>query len=390
MQPDFASLDCWVLAGQSNMEGVGQESESLPPDERVWVFSSAGNWEIAQDPIHKLWESFTPVHLDLSRGGTPAEQWPGDEKVLEDWKTNRAGSAAGLGVAFGQALVEGTGRPVGLIPAAHGGTSLEQWDPAKKSEGGHSLYGAMLERIAQAGGKVRGILWYQGCSDANEEWAPSYLERMIAWVAAARADTGIADLPVLVVQIGNLVQPENEQTWTSAKWWDVVREALRKLPEVVPQTTVTSAVDLGLTDCIHIHTPGLHRLGRRLARQALAVTRAVDLPLGPRVERLERAGNWPNGLPLVRVVCSGVTGGWWPASHISGFEVRTPEHEPHPSVQIITADRDPDDATAIRLLLSAELDDSVRIGYGLGLNPFCNAVDDADMPLPAFWEREIA
>jgi sialate O-acetylesterase len=387
MQPDIANLDCWVLAGQSNMEGVGQEADSLPPDERVWVFSSAGNWEIAQDPIHKLWESFTPVHLDLSRAGSPADQWPGDEQVLADWAKNRAGSAAGLGVAFGQAMADGTGRPVGLIPAAHGGTSLEQWNPAKKSEGGHSLYGAMLERLAKAGGKLRGILWYQGCSDANEEWAPSYLDRMAAWVAAARSDTGLPDLPVLVVQIGNLVQPDLGG-W-GPKWWDMIREALRRLPEVVPHTTVTSAVDLGLTDCIHIHTPGLHRLGRRLARQALAITGAADFPLGPRVERLERAGAWGNGLPLVRVVCGGVTGAWWPAYHISGFAVRTPEHEPHPTVQIITAERDPGDATALRLLLSAEPDDQVRIGYGLGLNPFCNAVDDADMPLPAFWEQEI-
>jgi sialate O-acetylesterase len=212
---------------------------------------------------------------------------------------------------------------------------------------------------------------------------------MTAWIAAVRADTGMPDLPVLVVQIGNLVTPENDPNWVNAKWWDIVREALRRLPEVVPHTAITSAVDLGLTDCIHIETPGLHRLGRRLARQALALTGAADLPLGPRVERVERAGNWGNGLPLVRVVCSGVTGAWWPVYSISGFAVRTPDHAPHPTVLIISAQRDPENPTAFRLLLSAEPDENVRIGYGLGFNPFCNAVDEADMPLPAFWEQEI-
>jgi len=83
---------------------------------------------------------------------------------------------------------------------------------------------AEYERIARAGGKLRGILWYQGCSDASADWAPSYLDRMTAWVAAARADTGVPDLPVLVVQIGNLVQPDQ----SNAKWWDMVREALRR------------------------------------------------------------------------------------------------------------------------------------------------------------------
>jgi sialate O-acetylesterase len=386
MRPDPASLDCWVLAGQSNMEGVGRQADSLPPDESVWSFSSAGAWERAQDPLHRLWESYTPVHLDISREGCAPEQWPGDEKVRADWAQNRAGNGAGLGVAFGQALAAATGRPVGLIPAAHGGTSLEQWSQTKKDQGGHSLYGAMLDRIRKSGGRLRGLLWYQGESDATPEAAPTYLDRMAAWITAVRADTGIADLPVLLVQIGNLVQPE--PTMFGAEPWDMVREALRRLPEVVPHCTVTSAVDLGLTDCIHINTPGLHRLGRRLARQALALTEG-NLPTGPRVERVERAGAWSNGLPLVRVACSGVTGAWQPEQHLGGFAVYTPDHQPHPSVLVLNAERDPDDPTAIRVLLSAAIDDQTRLGYGLGLNPYCNAVDEADLPLPAFWPSEI-
>ncbi len=383
MQPDFTNLDCWVLAGQSNMEGLGVQADSLPPDDRVWSFSSAGNWEVAQDPLHKLWESFTPCHNDIIRPSlTPEEADMPDEELAK--RFFREGNGGGLGVAFGQALAAATGRPLGLIPAAHGGTSLEQWNPHNKDQGVHSLYGAMLERIARSGGRLRGILWYQGESDANAEWAPSYLDRMTAWVGAARADTGIADLPVLVVQIGCYVVPDQSST----QWWDLVREALRRLPEQVPHIAVTTALDLGLTDCIHLNTPGLYRLGRRLARQALALGGA-DLPAGPRVERVERAGTWPNGLPLVRVVCSGVAGGWLPAQHIGGFEVRTPDHEPHPGVQVITAERNPDDPTAIRLLLSAEPDEDTRLGYGLGLNPYCNAVDEADMPLPAFWPQEI-
>ena len=45
---------------------------------------------------------------------------------------------------------------------------MEQWNPAKKEQGGNSLYGSMLRQVKLAGGKVRGVLWYQGESDAME------------------------------------------------------------------------------------------------------------------------------------------------------------------------------------------------------------------------------
>ena len=62
-------FDVWVLAGQSNMEGCGWLEGALQPDERVSVFSSAGAWGVAQDPLHWFWESITPVHQELRRAG---------------------------------------------------------------------------------------------------------------------------------------------------------------------------------------------------------------------------------------------------------------------------------------------------------------------------------
>ena len=70
-----ASLNVWVLAGQSNMQGYGWRRGALAPDPRVRLFSSAGNWENAAEPLHRLWESYTPVHQDLMRlGMTEAER----------------------------------------------------------------------------------------------------------------------------------------------------------------------------------------------------------------------------------------------------------------------------------------------------------------------------
>ncbi|RYG32452.1 MAG: hypothetical protein EOO01_34235, partial [Chitinophagaceae bacterium] len=78
------------------------------------------------------------------------------------------------------------------------------------------LYGAMLERIKLAGGTLRGVLWYQGESDADPVQSATYEERFESWVHALRADTGISDLPVIVVQLSRVVNdapPESHQSW---------------------------------------------------------------------------------------------------------------------------------------------------------------------------------
>lgn len=150
-----------------------------------------------------------------------------------------------------------------------------------------------------------------------------------------------------------------------------------------------------MDDMIHINTAGLIRLGRRMARQALHLTDRPEIPVGPRPERLERAAA-PNGLPVIRLHCSGMTGPWQPET-IFGFSLTTLEGAPHPDLMVANARPDPHDPNAIRLLLNSTpadgVLDSVRLAYGLGFSPCCNAVDQADMalcsflPKPLDWER---
>jgi len=376
-------LDVWVLAGQSNMQGCGALVGVLEQDERVFSFTSAGKWEVACEPLHRLWESFTPVHQLFMRAGYPESAGKTDEEMARIEDETRVGGS-GLGISFAKTLADALGKPIGIIPAAHGGTSLEQWNQNKKDQGGSSLYGAMLERIKLAGGNVKGILWYQGESDANENDAVNYQERIISWIEAARADTGILDLPVIVVQLGRFVYPDQ----SIAHWWDVVREALRTLPDVCPNTACVSANDLGLADAIHIDTPGLIRLGRRMAQAALRMEQ--KLPAGPDVVRVEKCKADQPHIGALKVICKGVTGKWNPEHHIAGFELFDGEGNPHQTRFVIVADRDKDDPTSIRVTLTEPLvDNNARLGYGLGLNPYCNAIDDSDMPLNSFLPMTI-
>jgi hypothetical protein len=253
--------------------------------------------------------------------------------------------------------------------------------------GTRSLFGSMLDRLRTAQRTadftLRGILWYQGEADAQPGLAETYLKRMMDWITAVRDHTGETELPVLLVQLGRVVRsPEFPPgTWHSTSW-DAVREALGRLPTLIPNVKLTSAIDLGLADVIHIDTPGLQRLGRRLAKLATAQSP------GPRVVQVQKGRDTPNGMPTVRVLCEGVVGRWGPSSNIRGFDIRTPDGDEHPTVAVVNAYPDPGDPSQIEIVLSGD-EDGVRLGYGLGLDPDCSAVDVADMPLPAFAPRRL-
>ncbi|HVF10752.1 MAG TPA: sialate O-acetylesterase [Abditibacteriaceae bacterium] len=379
------NLDVWVLAGQSNMQGVGELDAVLAPDERVWSFSSAGRWEIAEEPLHRLWESFTPVHQNFMRAALTQDQRNVSNEEIAAREAESRTTGGGLGIAFGRSMADAVQRPIGLIPAAHGGTSLEQWSTQLKSEGGHSLYGAMLERIERAEGVLKGVLWYQGESDAlTPEVAPSYGERFAAWVQQLRTDLAREDLPVIVVQLGRFTSPvENTPV---EKAWDEVRQAQYDLPETVPHTGVTSAVDLGLVDPIHINAYGLIRLGKRLARVALALAEGSVASAGPRVEKIEKIAGLP-GYGALKITCSGVTEGWQPQDHIAGFAVYNADGSPHAENRVYNAHPDKAHPSNIILRLNGEINDGDLIGYARGVNPYCNAVDEADMPLCSFLRR---
>lgn len=383
------SLDLWVLAGQSNMVGRPPLVGALQSHPHVWNFSSAGIWEPAIDPLHRLWESFTPVHQRLMRASLSLElRSRSDSELAGEERAEKSG--AGLGLSFSIAMHHAHGRSIGLIPCAHGGTSLEEWSPAHDQTGANSLYSGMLERIrrARTAGTIKGILWYQGESDSmRQKDAESYGQRFKQWIETARTDIGLPGLPVIAVQVGRVDNPAFLHA-------DLVREALRQLPAQLQGTAVTSAIDLAIVDECHVSTHSLIRLGRRLARAALHLTDQPDVAPGPQVSSIRAV---PGDLPhyhCVDIALTGVAGRLNPIEHVSGFSVSDTNADAGTPVKIWNADTRPTndhptgDAT-IRLHLSRPVTVTTHIAYGQGVAPYCNIVDDADMPLCAFAPRQV-
>lgn len=356
--------DIWVLAGQSNMEGCADLIDVETPSPLVHSFQSREEWGIAEEPLHWLSDSPRDVHFQLwGMPGKPAERPPHDP--------NRT-KGAGLGLTFGKQVHEQTRVPIGLIPAAHGGTSMAQWDPALKELGGGSLYGATCERVKACGGKVAGILWYQGESDTGAAEVPLYRAKMKTLVEAFRRDFDQPDLPFYYVQLGRFAVLDDPAT---VNGWNAVREDQRLFVNDLPNLDVVAAIDLGLDDGIHIGTDGLKRLGRRLARVAIGHP-------APALEAVTVESN-----PLrVRITYKNIEGGLKSQGLPTGFSFRTSD-----GLEALRPWKVILDGQSVVLCIDGErVPDGVNLWYGWGADPYCNITDAQDMAVPTFGPISLA
>ncbi len=386
IKPVFVG-DLWMLAGQSNMEGVGDLEDVTPPHPKVMALDMNGSWKQAEEPLHWLIDSPDQVHW-------PKPTLSEEERmaVSEEFHKHRR-RGAGLGLPFATTLANATGVPVGLLPVAHGGTSMMQWAPAKKDRGGESLYGSMLRQVQAAGGRVKGVLWYQGESDANPNACQVYSEATTDFVKVLRHDLGDENLPFYMVQIGRFVRGGDPSAWNA------IQDAQRRLADTIPHCALVPTVDLELDDPIHVGTQGLKRLGRRLAWVALHDL--FDDPVGTslRLRSVKKGeGN------TIRVAFDGVDlGGTRPAlllgkeqespsasaivglqplRHVLGFSIRQDDGTEIPL--IFDAIVDPQRRDTVILQLAGPVPPEAELWYGYGFNPDCNLADGLDMAAPAF------
>jgi sialate O-acetylesterase len=358
--------DLWVLAGQSNMEGVGNLEDLPLPSAMVNSLDMTDTWVVAEDPLHRLVDAVDKVHWRKNAKGEIAKL-EGDE--LRKWIAARR-KGAGAGLPFALEMVRRTGVPVGLIPCAHGGTSMDQWSPDLKDKGGESLYGAMLRRIQLAGGRIRGVLWYQGESDANDKAAPLFEEKFRRFIQQLRQDAGLRDLPFYYVQIGRHVAA------APAAPWDMVQDAQVRVESQLPNVWMTTCVDCELDDAIHVGTDDLRLLGRRVANLAEGRLRRGPRPVAARVKG-----------QMILVEFSEVNGRLRHAGRLNGFSIRDAAGNELPLIYRQRVSREA--PNVVELWFQGKLPEDAALYYGAGRNPYVNLRDEAEMPAPAFGPLKI-
>lgn len=229
--------DVFIIAGQSNVVGYGKDYISDPPELGVHILKNSGQWALASHPL-------------------------GDStKTAHTQNMDNANTSYSPYLQFGKYLKRHLGYPIGLIQTALGGSFLSQWEP-----GTGILYQNMMQIIGSQ--KIKGMLWYQGCSDTAElSLAQTYYDRFMQMVQAIRLSQENPSLPILTCQLNHCVAiPEASPEENTG--WALVRESQRQAA-LQENIYIVPTNDCTLSDQIHNSAASCLMIGERLARTAL-------------------------------------------------------------------------------------------------------------------------
>jgi hypothetical protein len=415
--PGGVKADLWLVAGQSNMGGYATVKKETVPDPRIVFFSAAKDedvWVVAKDPQERLMYPHGDAH-----------------GMVPDFTRLPVGGS-GLVIPFAQYLRKYIDHDIGFIGVTTGQSMARVWDPALKDKKEQQLpnyiYARMIDRVKSAGGygNLKGMIWYQGESDAIEftKDLVNYKRILYNFIDSVRQDTGNPDLPIIIVQLSRFVpnrlpgfpafseskEPLEDGFKTYSRNWEQVREIQRQAARDKDNVYLVSTVDLyPMVDPIHLEYEAFQRLGPRIAE--IALTEVYKLPGHATPIQLESvemfkathpsyANGEANDYVTIRVRFKGVNGRLTSNGMPWGFEIRYPEipiDVARGSVPVIyRVDFDPKDPSALLLQCTGGLLDMpkgtgpVQLFYGPGQFPFCTIVDEKDIGIPAFGAYELA
>lgn len=236
--------DLYVITGQSNSAGYGRTPINDPPELGIHLYKNSENWDLATHPMN---DSTRSVHEVNAEG---------------------ANSGHSPYLSFAKKLKEHLNYPIGLIQTSLGGSPLSAWNPAESGELYHNMV-QVVYNCTNGAGKIAGVLWYQGCSDCNEELSKTYLDRFKNMVSSMRKDFHNENLPVYTVQLNKLMGEPNAE---ADLYWSKIREIQRIAAKTIKNVYVIPTMDLGLSDGIHNSSSANMVMGERLANMALSET----------------------------------------------------------------------------------------------------------------------
>jgi hypothetical protein len=238
---DFKA-DIYILAGQSNMSGRGALGLEIPPelspDPNILVYGNDGQSRVAAEPLDRADNQIDAISIDTQAG-------------------------VGPGLVFAKALRQANPkRKIILVPCAKGGSFMAQWRPHTAQA---TLYGSCLARVreVQGQGRLAGILWYQGESDARDILnAQLWPQRFSHLINQFRSDLNAKALHVLLIGLGD--QPQVGRYADQFPHWKLVQDAQSNF--VMSNVRYVSAAGLPkLDDDLHLSTQGQIELGQNAA-----------------------------------------------------------------------------------------------------------------------------
>lgn len=381
--PGHEQADLWILAGQSNMVGWGLLKANIAPDPRIWSFNNKGEWVQTTAPVHDMFVSNGPVHdnIALQRANLNPVAPMQLEAMIQDWKSRGLKlGGVGLDLPFAKALIEYTNRPIGLINFSAGGQPIKVWDRTNSD----SFYQQFIAHVRKVKGPFKGMLWYQGESDAlMPEEAPKYEQNLLNLIDNVRSDLNAPELPFICIQVGRYALLDDQGKF--APLWEQIREAQRRVMQLRKNVYTVGALDLLCDDPIHVSFEGQQRLGRRLAEIALSEVYRMPGHGQPIDFESVEVIYADTERSILRVRFKGVTGRLKSEGRANGFELRQPGPGVNTLHTVYRVDFDPADPSALIVgVFHPFASEDEKLIYGPGLNPYANIVDERDIPVPAF------
>ena len=233
--PKKENVWVFIMAGQSNMAGRGVvEKADTVPHKRILSVNNAGQIVVAKEPLHFYEPTLTGLDCGVMFARTLIKKIPDSVSIL-------------------------------MIPTAVGGSSISQWlnDSLHR---GVVLFSNFLKHveIGKNFGVIKGILWHQGESDANERNIPYYKKRMGELFTKFRAAVGNDNLPVMVGELGSFSDnPAN---------FSLINKAIHEYAAQDKNCGVISTTSLNdKGDHLHFNSKGQREMGKRFARAYLQV-----------------------------------------------------------------------------------------------------------------------
>ena len=292
--------EVWLCSGQSNMEFYLSQSATGKRD-----IPQAANDQIRLYDMKARWRT-NPVEWDASVLDSLNHLQYYTDASWQVCSPETAGKFSAIAYYFGKMLQDSLKVPVGLICNAIGGSPTEAWVdrrtleyefPAilrnwtkndfiqdwvrgraalnvKKSSYKFQrhpyepcyLYESGILPLQQY--PIKGVLWYQGESNAHNKDAHEKLFKLL--VQSWRKNWNNDEMPFYFVQLSSLNRPS----------WPWFRDSQRRLMEEIPNTGMAVCTDRG--DSLDVHPTRKQEVGERLAYWALNKTYGHHVvPSGP-------------------------------------------------------------------------------------------------------------
>ena len=250
----------FLLVGQSNMAGRAAIEEADKP-----AIDGASLWDIGE----KTWKpAVAPFNL-----------YSPHRKSVNMQRLN-------CGPAFvREYLRTHPGVKVGIVCAARGGTTIEEWKKGRTEP--WPLYDTAVKatRDALAGGnaELKGILWHQGEGNSSRwDFYPAKLKELIA---NFRADLETPRVPFVFSQLG---------TWRPE--YRAFNQMIIQQPQNIPHTLCVRTAGLWKIDQAHFDAEAQRELGRRYAKAIERLSSPVVPFLATSSQTLSSTYSVPRGV----------------------------------------------------------------------------------------------